>query len=743
MKSANQSSVHRAPYYPHLESSGMPVVITPPRRRCAPPLAWLFAALALSCLAPANAMAQTCPTAVIDLGIANDFIPDYPNSEDSTSRMILICRTILDGKTYYVLDTTNSDSISAITHYQLNTLLNDGAATIATQEGNHDGSDDERSAIIGKYTLVLPTTSELKAIRDHDDYRSLHSNVRGSNIGRVYRSANRLTHDVSGYHYHERYDFGAPSDVTGAEDTTIFYDHTASATLLQVLPAPSLPSLNEHILTRTSQAMTASTLAAVARRVDAAAGGAGASVAATPTLAYQLGGQSSLRGLFDAHGRAMLEGEMEYGRLLDGASFVLPLQATDGATNGNQYGVSSLSLWGGTDYRSLDGDNLGDDDLDDDKSGLDWGGGVFSLHFGIDGRVSQQIMAGIALSLNESSFGYKDDIAGDGGDGKYQYRSTNIHPYIGWYPTDDWKLWATLGYGQSNIEKDPDNFARNDRVETDGEQLSLSGGFSTRLSSIPANLLGGTTSWSLKGDVSLVQVAVANGNVTGVVNHENFVAEDVDSQRLRLLVSGEQNRKTTSGGVLTPSLEAGVRLDGAKVSSDEAEASSDGGDSESSTGVELAGGLRYTSSGGDLTMAVNIRLLANDSYNEYGAFSVHLLPQSGRGLSLSLNPIWGDTHSTTEQLWNNGVSETAGGDTAVRGSVDTEVGYGMEATMLGSPGLLTPYAGMTATEGGTNRLRLGSRFAGGNGLSLNLEGAQKNTTDGASHQVLLHGEVAF
>ena len=32
---------------------------------------------------------------------------------------------------------------------------------------------------------------------------------------------------------------------------------------------------------------------------------------------------------------------------------------------------------------------------------------------------------------------------------------------------------------------------------------------------------------------------------------------------------------------------------------------------------------------------------------------------------------------------------------------------------------------------------------GGNGLSLNLEGAQENTIDGASHQVLLRGEVGF
>ena len=483
--------------------------------------------------------------------------------------------------------------------------------------------------------------------------------------------------------------------------------------------AAGTASLNEQILTRASQAMTASTLAAVARRVDAAAGGgvAGAGVtgaggATTPTLAYQLGGQSSLRGLFDAHGRAMLEGQMEYERLLDGASFVLPLQATDGATNGNnQHGANTLSLWGNTDYRNLDGD----------KDGLDWDGDVITAHIGVDGPVNERMMAGLALAWHKGDFEYDEaDAKGD-----YRYRATSLHPYIGWYPTEDWKLWATAGYGQGEIENDAGNI----KNATDSEQLSLSGGFSKQLPVSAKRQWVSTTSWRLKGDVSLVQVAVDKG--------DGFDAEDVDSQRLRLLVSGEQNHKTSGGGVLTPSLEIGVR--------------SDGGDGESGTGAELGGGLRYSKPGGALTVAGNIRaLLANSAYSEYGAdFSVRLSPKSaksGRGLSLSLNPIWGETQSAAERLWNDGISETAGGitggDTALRGSLDTEVGYGMAATMLGSPGLLTPYAGMMATDDG-NRLRFGSRFAGGNGLSLNLEGAQKNTTDGASHQVLLRGEVAF
>ena len=197
-----------------------------------------------------------------------------------------------------------------------------------------------------------------------------------------------------------------------------------------------------------------------------------------------------------------------------------------------------------------------------------------------------------------------------------------------------------------------------------------------------------------------------------------------------MLVSGEQQRGLASGGRLMPSVEAGVRYDG--------------GDGVTGVGVELGGGLRYANPGGNLSVAGNVRTLLVGEYDELGVdFTVQLAPISGRGLSLTLRPVWGKTQSAAERLWNDGASEITGGDTALVGSVDTEVGYGLSATMLGSPGILTPYTGMTAQDGGSNHLRLGGRFAGGNGLSLNLEGTQKNTTDSASHQVLLRGEVAF
>ena len=498
---------------------------------------------------------------------------------------------------------------------------------------------------------------------------------------------------------------------TASNDTALDSYNTFTADLVITVDDNTLTTittrLNEQILTRASQAMTASTLESVARRVEAVAGSAGGT-GATPALAYQFGGQSSLSGLLKSHGKAMLEDNMEYEQLFDGASFVVPLSATEGGTGGGKYGAGALSLWGSSDFINLGSDN----------DGLDWDGQVVSINIGVD-KLIGEMLAGFALSSNQSSFDYVD-ANNDNAEGEYNYSNTILHPYIGWFPGEDLELWASVGYGSGEIEIDREG----DELSTDTTQQSLSGGFSKRLLN-STRTSGNTTSLNLKGDVSMTSVDVdAN---TG------FVAEKVSSSRLRVLVSGEQQRGLASGGGLTPSLEAGVRHDG--------------GDGVTGTGVELGGGLRYANSGGNVTVSGNVRTLLAHDYDELGVdLLLQLVPSAGRGLSLSLHPVWGKTQSAADKLWNDGASEItgeAGSDTSLQSSLDAEVGYGMAVSIFGAPGILTPYTGMIATDGDTSRLRLGSRFSGGNGLSLNLEGARKNTADGASHIVLLRGEVSF
>ena len=374
--------------------------------------------------------------------------------------------------------------------------------------------------------------------------------------------------------------------------------------------------LNEQILTRAVSAMTASTSAAVATRVESAADGIGGS---GKPLAFQLDGRSSLPALLEKNGKAMLEESMDYERLLDGgASFVLPLQATDGATNDASTGTGKTSVWGSSDFRNLAAD----------EGGLDWDGKTLSAHLGIDKQFSEQTLAGLALSWNDASFDYADDSTNStnstASQGEYQYSVVTINPYIGW-SNDGLKLWGTVGFGQGEItidQEDGDGGSEEpstdttdtDTMSTDTTQLSLAGGFNHRLTGSPGRSL------HIKGDIALTQVAVE-------AEAGKFAEQDVASSRLRLLLSGERQRALASGGRLTPSLEVGIR--------------NDGGDGTTGTGVELGGGLRYANPGGTVAVAGNIRTLLAGEYDESGAdFSVRLSSKSGRGLSLTLHPVW-------------------------------------------------------------------------------------------------------
>ena len=465
--------------------------------------------------------------------------------------------------------------------------------------------------------------------------------------------------------------------------------------------------LNEQILSRVSQAATAGMLAAVAERVESAASGG------TSAPAVQFGGQSSLRGLLTANGQAILEDNMEYDRLWHGASFALPLDASANDAAGRSTG---LALWGSSDYRSFG----------DDNDGIEWDGELTSVYLGVDGKVSDSLLGGFALSLNSGSFDYTDS-GGSGSNvdnGDYQYNATIVHPYIGWLPREGLRLWALAGIGSGEIEigRTTSNNNTTDSA-ADISQQSLAGGFANRILGDRARP-GGLTSLDMKGDIALVSVTV-DENTDG-----DIAAQTIDTQRLRLLLSGGFQRDL-SHAVLTPLLEVGLRYDG--------------GAGATGAGIEVGGGVRYAQVGGNLSVSGNVRTLVAHQYDEWGMdLSVQLLPQSGRGLQLSVSPVWGNTQSAAEQLWNDGASDMGdGGDTTFQHSVESEIGYGIESTMFDKAGVLIPYTGITATDGRANRLRLGGRFAGEDGFSLNLEGIRENTADSERHQVLLRGTLAF
>ena len=89
---------------------------------------------------------------------------------DDSINLNLILPITVNGKTYYWLDNngtgrpeigSNSDQVS---HDTLDHLLNNGRNTGDTQNGAHDGRDDERSVLIGDFVLILPTAAEFSIL---------------------------------------------------------------------------------------------------------------------------------------------------------------------------------------------------------------------------------------------------------------------------------------------------------------------------------------------------------------------------------------------------------------------------------------------------------------------------------------------------------------------------------------------------------------------------------------------------
>ena len=96
----------------------------------------------------------------------------------------------------------------------------------------------------------------------------------------------------------------------------------------------------------------------------------------------------------------------------------------------------------------------------------------------------------------------------------------------------------------------------------------------------------------------------------------------------------------------------------------------------------------------------------NDAYEEWGAnVSVRIDPgNDGRGMWLTITPTWGSAASEAEQLGGAGDATNLGGSEAFEAKthLDTEIGYG-----LGGPqgwGVVTPYAGVTLSDGAQRTL---------------------------------------
>ena len=200
---------------------------------------------------------------------------------------------------------------------------------------------------------------------------------------------------------------------------------------------------------------------------------------------------------------------------------------------------------------------------------------------------------------------------------------------------------------------------------------------------------------------------------------KGMMESEGDVSRLRLILQGERPFAMEGGGMFTPSAELGLRVDR--------------GDAETGTGLELGAGLRYLS--GAVSVEGRVRGLVTheeSGYEEWGASgSVRVSPsQTGRGLTLSLTPVWGHAGSQAERLWGarDASGLEPGGEFEARARIETEVGYGLVGPR--GLGVVTPYSGLSLAEDAGRTLRAGARWQLAPGAVMGLEGTRQAGRNG-------------
>ena len=135
------------------------------------------------------------------------------------------------------------------------------------------------------------------------------------------------------------------------------------------------------------------------------------------------------------------------------------------------------------------------------------------------------------------------------------------------------------------------------------------------------------------------------------------------------------------------------------------------------------------------------------AYEEWGANgSIRMTPSaSGKGLTLSIAPVWGQTGSAAERLWSARDASALGSEDEfeARGRIEMDAGYGFG--LPGNRGVLTPYAGLTLGDGGARTAaRTGTRWKFGADAVLGLEATRQTSDAGeADNELMLRAALRF
>ena len=350
-----------------------------------------------------------------------------------------------------------------------------------------------------------------------------------------------------------------------------------------------------------------------------------------------------------------------------------------------------------------------------------WGRGAASWFSGADGGASLEGEVATAMLGVDSRWGrWRAGVVASHSRGQGTYTPptapggavastlTALHPYAGYDVNARTSVWGVVGYGVGEVSLTP---ARATTArETDLTNTMAAVGGRTALSVRSGR--AGRFELALRSDARLTNTAAdAVAGLVGATERTRLV---------RMMLEGAGVVPLALGGVLTPTVEAGLRYDT--------------GDAETGAGLEVGGGLGYAAR--RLSVTVNARgLLAHQdtAYEEWGfSGALTVTPSAdGRGLSMRLGSGWGATHSGVESLWSRqnaaGLVRHAPVDAAQ--AYQLEVRYGLDGRQ--GRARWAPYLGVASGGGSRQALRLGVTLTVGRRLDAGLELGQRQGAPGA------------
>ena len=378
--------------------------------------------------------------------------------------------------------------------------------------------------------------------------------------------------------------------------------------------------------------------------------------------------------------------------LLMGSSF--HYSSADASEDADTPGAARWSAWGRMAETRFSGE--------DGPLSLD--GEVSTAMLGVD-ATWRRWMAGVVLAHSEGGGDYRHRSASGG---SLTSRLTSVHPFARYEFSERASLWGMVGYGLGELSLTA--AGARDSVGTDlGMAMAALGG---------RGVLSVRSGASGVFELALRSDAVLTRSESG--QSENLLRASGETSRVRIVLEGSGSLPLGPGGVLTPTIEAGLRHDG--------------GDAETGAGIELGGGLGYAL--GRLSLEVDARVLAahqDSSHEEWGVSgSLHYRPRAdGGGLNVRLGSGWGATGSGVQSMWTQSLPRAVprGSADASGRRIEAEMAYGLP-TDWRAGSLWTPFIAQRMTEAGDSVMSLGLRLESGERLRASIDISSRRGVDG-------------